>query len=699
LAGAIALFLGISASAQTNGIPLFQFAVFYNSLLEFTWCPPMTINGRVHANGDIYTGSAWQLAFNDQVTLTGNLSSPPWGGYNASQYTKPATFFAPTVTNASALTLNTGLPNTTTALREIINLPPPGEDSNSLIGQQRYFNKAKVVLVVTDSNIVATIKSSATDPSPGVISAAYYPTNNHWTNYAGITNSFPFLNRTNYWPTSPVPVIDQRENVTLKLTDIDLSIFKSWLVTNALLVSKFANGGGVYPNSTDAPNILFVADNRTCSATQLAAVRLNHCQIIPTNLFVFNGSNTASGFTLATPNPLYIWGTFNVPNAAYVGSTNTTAAGAYPASLIADAITILSDNWRDSQSSLSMTSRTPTPTTINAAIAAGIVYSTGASDTTFSGGIQNLPRLLENWSASKTLTLNGSLVNLFPSGRATNQYEKPGVYYNAPARGFSFDPNLLQSWKLPPGTPLVGPNAPAITSQPTNQITTKGQTISFTQAHTGLEPMSYQWHFNGTNALVSATKAKLTLTNVQPTDAGDYSVAISNAYGIVTSQPASLTVYVTPSITPPMHDIAVLAGQSAAWSPSASGTEPLAFQWQFNGTDIADATGASLILTNAEPEEAGTYSLIVSNIAGSITNSATLSVYSTPAATLILAPALSPDHFQFAITGVPGFNYVVEASTNLLDWEPLLTNTSPFTLTDNQITNYPARYYRSVYAP
>ena len=40
-------------------IPVFQFAIFYNSLLEFTWCAPMTVNGRTHANGNIYTGSTW----------------------------------------------------------------------------------------------------------------------------------------------------------------------------------------------------------------------------------------------------------------------------------------------------------------------------------------------------------------------------------------------------------------------------------------------------------------------------------------------------------------------------------------------------------------------------------------------------------------------------------------------------------------
>ncbi len=50
-------------------VPIFQFAVFYNSLLEFTWTATLTLNGRVHANGDIYVGSASALTFNSVVRL------------------------------------------------------------------------------------------------------------------------------------------------------------------------------------------------------------------------------------------------------------------------------------------------------------------------------------------------------------------------------------------------------------------------------------------------------------------------------------------------------------------------------------------------------------------------------------------------------------------------------------------------------
>jgi hypothetical protein len=85
----------------------------------------------------------------------------------------------------------------------------------------------------------------------------------------------------------------------------------------------------------------------------------------------------------------------------------------------------------------------------------GIVYSTGSASSQYSGGVMNLPRLLEDWS-SVTLTLNTSIVNLFNSVQASAQFRFPGDYYYAPnARNFNFDANFLDFRKLPPGTPTL----------------------------------------------------------------------------------------------------------------------------------------------------------------------------------------------------------------------------------------------------
>ena len=443
-------------------IPVFQFAIFYNGLLEFTWCAPLTVNGRTHANGSIYTGSTSLLTFNSLVTDTGTISSPAWDGHSTSDYNLSMTKYnAGYSTNANALTLPIGATNA----NSIIQMPPTGEDPNSSLGQSRYYNKADLVLLVSNSTVTLTLKDSPTDPLATNITAYYYPTNYSWTNpaaYSQITNSFPFLNVTNFYGTNGASTnyfYDQRESDQVKVTDIDMGILKTWLVTNATAMAKFPNTAGVYDLSK-VPNIMFAADNRSYSSGWLTAIRLKDALTIPTNMVNIAGVNQPSGFTLATPNPLYVWGNYNCPNSLYLNTTNTTTD--YPASLASDALTILSPAWLDSKSKNSLpSSPNASADTVNAAILTGIVPSTGSGASQFSGGVMNLPRLLEAWSSSsgssyQTLTLNTSIVNLFNSVRATNQFQNPGIYYYAPTRQFTFDANFLQYSKQPPGTPMLG---------------------------------------------------------------------------------------------------------------------------------------------------------------------------------------------------------------------------------------------------
>jgi len=423
-------------------IPVFQNAIFYNGLLEFTWCATFTINGRVHANSNIFVGSAQNLTFNSLVTTTSGIYKTNWAGHFTNEYTGTVSYNNNPgyVTNVHSLTLPIGTNNTAAAVREIINPPPSGEDVNSPLGSQRYYNKAGLVFAVSDTNVVATIKNSASDSSPLTIAADYIS-----TNYSAVVTNFPFLSLTNQF-------MDQRENDLIKASQIDVAVLKTWMLNNSSVNTKFPNTSGVYNNSNVVPNIMYFADNRTVSGNQLTGIRLVNGSVIPTNA---TSTGLKTGFTLATPNPLYVKGIYNCPNGSHQGTTNTTAT--FPASLISDAITILSPGFSDSASSNSFTSRVATSagTTVNAAILAGIVFSTGPTDTQFSGGVMNLPRLLEDWS-STTLTLNTSLVNLFDSVKATSQFKMPGNYYYAPSqRKFSFDLNFLDYRKLPPGTPVT----------------------------------------------------------------------------------------------------------------------------------------------------------------------------------------------------------------------------------------------------
>ena len=183
--------------------------------------------------------------------------------------------------------------------------------------------------------------------------------------------------------------------------------------------------------------------NRANTASQLSAIRLANALAPP--------RNGGLGWSLATPNPLYVWGNYNCTNSAHLASTNTTST--VTSALMSDALTILSSSWQNAASAGSYSSRNAASAdTVNAAILTGIVPSTGTSSTTFSGGVYNLPRLLENWS-SDTLWLNTAIINLYNSTKATAKFVNPGTYYSPPTRQFSFDLNFNDPARQPPGMP------------------------------------------------------------------------------------------------------------------------------------------------------------------------------------------------------------------------------------------------------
>ena len=114
---------------------------------------------------------------------------------------------------------------------------------------------------------------------------------------------------------------------------------------------------------------------------------------------------------------------------------------------------------------------------------------------------------------------------------------------------------------------------------------------------------------------------------------------------------------------------------------------------------VTNWQGPTLILSDVTTANAGSYYVIVTGPDGRATSSnVVISVYPS-AAPSITIPAFSAGvGIQLQVSGVPGFNYTVEASTNLVDWVPLMTNGSPFIFTDTN-ANFPQCFYRSVYIP
>jgi plastocyanin len=172
-------------------------------------------------------------------------------------------------------------------------------------------------------------------------------------------------------------------------------------------------------------------------------------------------------------------------------------------------------------------------------------------------------------------------------------------------------------------------NGPVITSQPTSQTVSSGANVTFTVTATGTAPLSFQWQKNGA-AIPGATSASLTLNAVTTSDAGSYTVVVSNGVGSVTSSTATLTVNTAasaPVITSQPVSQTVSNGVNVTFTVTATGTAPLSFQWQKNAAAVPGATSASLTLSAVTAGDAGTYAVVVSNAAGSVTSAqATLTV-------------------------------------------------------------------------
>ncbi|MFN7142044.1 MAG: immunoglobulin domain-containing protein, partial [Limisphaerales bacterium] len=161
----------------------------------------------------------------------------------------------------------------------------------------------------------------------------------------------------------------------------------------------------------------------------------------------------------------------------------------------------------------------------------------------------------------------------------------------------------------------------AVAVPPQNQTAAAGAPATFTVTAYGTPPLDFQWRFNGSE-ISGATSSAYTIPNVQPQDAGNYDVIVRDYSGAVTSSAAVLTVAGTataPGITIHPQDRTTGLGGSVTLTVTATGSEPLHYQWQKDGNPLGSSS-SSLVLTNVQLANAGSYSVLVSNALGSVTS-------------------------------------------------------------------------------
>jgi len=265
---------------------------------------------------------------------------------------------------------------------------------------------------------------------------------------------------------------------------------------------------------------------------------------------------------------------------------------------------------------------------------------------------------------------------------------------------------------------------PYLTLQPLSQTVGVGSSVSFSVDGIAQLPRVLQWQkstivgttnlTDGTNTsgsvISGSTSAGLTISNVQTNDAGDYTFVVTNYGGSVTSSVATLTVVAFPTITVPPTNRTVTLGTAVSFAVTAVGAAPLTYRWQENGTDLVNAgrigpvTNNVLTITNAQTSDDGGYSVIVTNMVGSVTSSppAVLTVLTSPLFESILVAGGT--NGGFILSGVGGSNsatYYVLTTTNLAlpltNWMPIATNQfdslGSFIFTNVAQTNVPQQFF------
>jgi hypothetical protein len=190
------------------------------------------------------------------------------------------------------------------------------------------------------------------------------------------------------------------------------------------------------------------------------------------NCSIVRGASGSGGFTVASENPVYIFGNYNA--SAGGGSTFSDITSSnqchVPAAVMGDAVTLLSNNWNDGNSFNNPTNlggRAGSTSYYRTAIMGGTnipfqSYQAGTTTPIYGysypqdfgtdGGVHNFLRMLESWGGS-TLYYKGSIADFYYSRQATGTYKCCTTVYSPPTRGYSFDMDFQSISTLPPGTP------------------------------------------------------------------------------------------------------------------------------------------------------------------------------------------------------------------------------------------------------
>lgn len=201
-------------------------------------------------------------------------------------------------------------------------------------------------------------------------------------------------------------------------------------------------------------------------------------------------------------------------------------------------------------------------------------------------------------------------------------------------------------------------SGPVISGQPQPLAVCAGQGAAFTVQAAGTGTLSYQWQKDGADlanggSISGATNSQLQISSVDANAIGAYRCIVNDTFGGTTSNAASLSLGTT-TVTQQPGDQNVSQGQTASFTVAATGLGTLAYQWQKNGTNLANGghyagvSTATLTVSTADASDAASYRCVVTGNCGSVTSSgAALTV--NPAPTGCLRNVLFEEGFTSGI--------------------------------------------------
>ena len=395
--------------------------------------------------------------------------------------------------------------NTAQNVNAILQIPPAGVSPTSQTGSNYLYNKADMIILISNNGVSVTSGVELNNQATVISNAAW----SLWLNTNASTQFYdqregitiqtadldvgklaawsatnatlrPAIIAAGRGDLNSVYIADLRDNSNAVVTT-NISYTTNQVATNTspyvtypagnsfippvttnttLTTNSVKPGSGTYLGSYTQSGGKYIYQLITGYSYQLiTGVTTNTSYLTNYNVVSQAGVVLTNGVTLpptglgvATPDPVYIIGNYNVSTngtAANLGTFNTSQTR--PAAVYSDAVTILSGNWNNANSTSSIGSRTAANDTVNAALLTGNVPSNGSY---YSGGVENFPRFLENWSGY-TFTYNGSMVCMFSSQIATAPWPGTGTVYNPPTRNWAFDLNFNNPAKQPPLMPSV----------------------------------------------------------------------------------------------------------------------------------------------------------------------------------------------------------------------------------------------------